>query len=118
MAYSIMRAHPDLYSGVVFMCPMCKISDGMLPPQWVIDLGRKISGPTGTASIIGFLPLSPARGNLKTLTYKLAHRRALYTRTPSVFSRNPRLATAREMLVRQLVIQTPPANPNSPSLTT
>lgn len=99
MAYTIMKEHPDVYTGVVFLCPMCKIADDMLPPQWVIDLGRKICGPTGTATLLGYQPLSPASGSLRMLTYRLAHKRAMYTRCPSVFCRNPRLATARELLV-------------------
>jgi hypothetical protein len=82
VAYSIIKAHPDLYSGVVFVCPMCKIADNMLPPQWIIDLFKKLAGPTGSTTLFGFLPISPARGDMKLLTFKLAHKRALFTRCP------------------------------------
>ena len=100
MAYTIMQKHPDLYAGVVFLCPMCKIADEMMPPQFVIDLCRKISGPTGTASLIGYLPMAPSKGDLQDLTFKLKDKQRVYMRHPAVFKRKPRFATAREMLVR------------------
>jgi hypothetical protein len=81
------------------MSPMCKISDDMLPAQWIVDMARKVAGPTGEATKIGFLPISPARGDLKQYSFKLAYRRALYTRAPTAFGRNPRMATARELIV-------------------
>jgi hypothetical protein len=99
VAYCIYNNMPDVFSGVNFMCPMCKISDDMLPAQWVIDMARKVAGPTGEATKIGFLPISPAKGDMRQYTFKLARRRALYTRVPTAFGRNPRLATARELIV-------------------
>lgn len=98
VAYSIIKAHPDVYSGVNFVAPMCKIVENMMPPQWIIELGRKIAGPTGSATAMGYLPLAPTKGDLKMLTFKLAHKRALCSRVPSIFARKPRLATARELL--------------------
>jgi alpha-beta hydrolase superfamily lysophospholipase len=98
VAYSIIKAHPDMYAGVNFVAPMCKIAAEMLPPEWIIDIGRKIAGPTGTASTIGYLPIAPAKGDLKMYTFKLAHKRALTTRVPSCYARKPRMATARELL--------------------
>lgn len=98
VAYTMIRDHPDVYAGVNFVAPMCKISEEMLPPQWVIDLCRKIAGPTGTATPIGFLPIAPAKGDLKMFTFKLPHMRALNSRVPSQFARKPRFATARELI--------------------
>jgi acylglycerol lipase len=99
VAYCIYNNMPDVFSGVNFMSPMCKISDDMLPAQWIVDMARKVAGPTGEATKIGFLPISPARGDLKQYSFKLAYRRALYTRAPTAFGRNPRMATARELIV-------------------
>ena len=98
VAYSIIRKNPDFYGGVNFVAPMCKISEDMMPPEFVVELGRKIAGPTGTAQGIGFLPIAPAKGDLKMFTFKLPHKRALNSRVPSVFARKPRFATARELL--------------------
>lgn len=105
IAYSIIKAHPDFYRGVNFVSPMCKIAQDMLPPQWVIDLGRKIAGPTGTTTTaIGHLPIAPSKGDLKMFTFKLPHKRALNSRCPSVYARKPRFATARELLNATKVI--------------
>jgi alpha-beta hydrolase superfamily lysophospholipase len=104
VAYRAYMSKPDLYSGVIFMAPMCKIADDLMPPRWLIEVGKVLAGPTGTASIIGALPISPAKNNLKMLSYKLAEKRALFTRVPTVFGRNPRLATARELLVSRLCL--------------
>jgi len=98
VAYTIIKAHPDVYAGVNFVAPMCKIAQGMMPPQWVIDLCRKLAGPTGKVTAIGYLPIAPSKGDLKMLTFKLAHKRALCSRAPSIFARKPRFATARELL--------------------
>lgn len=104
VAYTIIKEHPDVYAGVNFVAPMCKIAQNMMPPAWVIELGRKIAGPTGTSTSIGYLPIAPSKGDLKMLTFKLAHKRALCTRVPSIFARKPRLATARELLNATKVI--------------
>jgi len=98
VAYLMIKEHPDVYAGVDFLAPMCKIAQGMMPAKWVIDLGRKITGPTGTTTSLGFLPIAPSRGNLKMYTFKLAHKRAMHARVPSQYGRKPRFATARELL--------------------
>jgi alpha-beta hydrolase superfamily lysophospholipase len=98
VAFTIIQAHPDAYHGVNFVAPMCKISKDMIPPEWVISLARKITGPTGTASRIGYLPIAPSKADLKMSTFKLPHKRALNSRVPSVYARKPRLATGRELL--------------------
>jgi alpha-beta hydrolase superfamily lysophospholipase len=99
VAYSIVRDHPNTYAGVVFQCPMCKISDDMLPPNWVIQVFQAIMGPSGTVGTLGFLPVAPTKGNLAQLAFKLKHKMDLVSRSPANFRRNPRLATARELLV-------------------
>ena len=99
VAFCVYKQMPELYAGVNFICPMAKIADDMLPAQWVIDTVRKIAGPKGEASIFGFLPIAPAKGDLREFSFRLACKRALLTRIPTVFGRKPRIATARELIV-------------------
>jgi hypothetical protein len=82
------------------MCPMCKIADDMMPPEFVVSMFRKIAGPTGTATPIGYLPVAPSKGDLQKFAFKLDQKRHECIRHPAAFNRKPRLATAREMLVR------------------
>ena len=99
MSYSVYNAIPELFRGVVFLCPMCKISDNMLPPQPVIDVLKWLIGPSGpTASWLGYLPIAPARDSLENVTHRVPEKRHLASRSPLVFGRNPRLATARELI--------------------
>mmetsp|Transcript_29039 Transcript_29039/g.54557 ORF Transcript_29039/g.54557 Transcript_29039/m.54557 type:complete len:428 (-) Transcript_29039:502-1785(-) len=98
MAYTMIQKYPESYSGVVFLCPMCKIADDMMPPEFVVKLGRKLAGPTGTATLLGFLPIAPSKGDLIKFSFKLEEKRKVLTRQPAVFKRQPRMATAREML--------------------
>lgn len=98
IAYSIINANPDVYAGVNFLAPMCKIAEDMMPAKWVVELGRAIAGPKGTTTRLGFLPIAPSKGDLRMFTFKLAHKRALTSRVPSMFGRKPRFATARELL--------------------
>lgn len=97
-AFSTYKRNPSLFSGVVFVSPMCKISDEMLPPQWVIDLLYRVVGPKGTCSLLGRLPLAPSKGDLREFSFKLKWKRNIVTKSPTCFVRNPRLATARELL--------------------
>lgn len=97
-AFSTYQRNPSLFSGVVFVSPMCKISDNMLPPQWMIDLVYKILGPKGTCSLLGRLPIAPSKGDLREFSFRLKWKRNIVTRSPTCFARNPRLATARELL--------------------
>lgn len=100
VAFRVYEQLPYIFSGgVIFISPMCKISNAMLPPQWIIDLGTYLAGPTGTSDRLGYFPISPAKGDLKKLSFRLANKRKYITRVPSAFGRNPRLATARELLV-------------------
>lgn len=98
VAYSVQRLMPSLFRGVVFVCPMCKISEDMLPPQWVVDILSWMVGPSGTTSFLGYLPIAPAQSSLDEVAHKVPHKRDLLYRTPLCFGRNPRLATARELI--------------------
>jgi acylglycerol lipase len=97
-AFSTYQRNPSLFSGVVFVSPMCKISEDMLPPKWVIDLLYLILGPRGTCSLLGRLPIAPSKGDLREFSFRLKWKRNIVTKSPTCFVRNPRLATARELL--------------------
>ena len=98
VAFCAYQKSPSLFQGVVFSAPMCKISDEMLPPPIVIDVLRKIIGPSGTNTVLGYLPLSPTKGNFRDLSYKLKERRNIVMSAPTSFDRHLRLTTARELL--------------------
>lgn len=100
VAYTMIQKYPELFRGIVLMCPMCKIAPNMVPAPWIVSLFRKLAGPTGTATPIGCLPVAPSKGDLQKLAFKLDEKRLECARHPAVFKRKPRLATAREMLVR------------------
>jgi len=97
VAYCTYKRNPKLFRGVVFVCPMCKIGDDLLPPQWVIDLSRKLAGPKGTASVLGYLPIAPSQGVDIGLSVRPL-KQAMLTAFPLDYVRKPRLATARELL--------------------
>lgn len=88
----------NLFSGVVFVAPMCKISDALKPPQWIIDLFCKITGPVGSNGYIGFLPIAPVKSDMDNFTHRDVIMRDLCSATPFNLDRNPRLTTARELL--------------------
>lgn len=98
MAYSVYNRMPSLFKGVVFICPMCKIADDMLPPQWIIDVMKWLTGPRGSTSWLGYLPIAPAKNELKNLTHRDPAKCRAVSRCPTSFCRNPRLATARELV--------------------
>jgi acylglycerol lipase len=98
VSYSVYNRIPHVFRGVIFVCPMCKISDDMLPPGYVIDFLKWIIGPTGTTSLLGYLPIAPSRNNLSDVTHRVPEKAAMLSRCPTVFGRNPRLATARELI--------------------
>jgi acylglycerol lipase len=95
---------PSVFRGVVFCCPMCKISPDMLPAAWVVDALCWLIGPSssssgqGGASFLGAMPLAPARQNIGDVGHKIRDKADLIDRTPLSFCRNPRLATARELI--------------------
>jgi len=98
VAYCTYNRIPELFRGVVFVCPMCKISDDMLPPQYVIDFLTWILGPSGTTSVLGYLPIAPSKNDLGDLTHRVKEKGTMSSRCPLIFDRNPRLATARELI--------------------
>jgi caffeoylshikimate esterase len=98
VAFCVYQEKPDLFNGVVFCCPMCKISDSMLPPPIVINTLLKVIGPRGANTLLGYLPIAPTKGELRNLSYKLTARRDMVMSAPTGFARNPRLSTARELL--------------------
>lgn len=98
VAFSVHKRISHLIKGVVFVCPMCKISDDMLPPQWVIDILMWLIGPSGSTTLLGYLPIAPAKQSLGDVAHKVKAKKDLYARNPLSFGRNPRLATARELI--------------------
>ena len=99
VAYDLMSRHPTSYSGgVIFVCPMCKIVS--VPPRWVVQLLYAIIGAPGTVNSISIMPMAPQKGNLGELSFKVKEKMWLATSAVSSFGRKPRLATARELLVR------------------
>lgn len=90
--------HPEFFSGVVFIAPMCKLSDKMLPPDWVINLVQRLLGKSGDVNWLGELPVAPAKGDTASLSFKLKEKKRLYTMHPFIYGRKPRLDTARECL--------------------
>ncbi|GAX25256.1 hypothetical protein FisN_5Lh338 [Fistulifera solaris] len=98
VAYCTYKRIPHIFRGVVFVCPMCKISDDMLPPQWVVNTLIWLIGPSGSTSFLGYLPIAPAKQNVGEVANKLEEKRIVNGRAPLNYERNPRLATARELI--------------------
>lgn len=98
VAYCTYQRMAHLLRGVLLGFPMCKISDDMLPSQWVIDLLVWLIGPSGTAGWLGYLPIAPAQQSLDDVSQRDPLKRLMSSRDPLSFSRNPRLATARELI--------------------
>ena len=99
VAFLLQQKLPSFFRGVVFVCPMCKISEDMLPPQWVIDFLIWLIGPSGgSTNLLGYLPIAPAKQSLGDVAHKVKWKKDLYARNPLSFCRNPRLATARELI--------------------
>ena len=48
--------------------------------------------------MLGFLPIAPTRASVPDIAHKVKEKRVLYARNPLTFGRNPRLATARELI--------------------
>uniref|UniRef100_A0A7S1B464 Serine aminopeptidase S33 domain-containing protein n=2 Tax=Corethron hystrix TaxID=216773 RepID=A0A7S1B464_9STRA len=89
---------PNFWDGIIFVAPMCKISEEVKPPQWVIDLLLKIIGPSGSINFFGKLPLSPS-SDYDELIFKDKLVLQAFREVPTAYNRKPRLATARELLV-------------------
>ena len=112
VAFLVQQKLQDFFRGVVFVAPMCKISNDMLPPQWVIDtliwlIGSKGGGDdNNTTNLWGYLPIAPAQQSLGDVADKVQAKKDLYARNPLCFCRNPRLATARELIATTQEIST------------
>ena len=98
VAFLAYKKRPALFDGVVFVAPMCKISDALKPPQWIIDLLSKVTGPIGCNGFLGYLPIAPTRTDFDSLCNKDIIMKDLCKSTPFLDDRNPRLTTARELL--------------------
>jgi caffeoylshikimate esterase len=92
------KKRSSLFSGVIFVAPMCKISDALKPPAWVISLLSRLTGPIGSNGFLGYLPITPTRVDLDSLCNKDVIMKDLCKSTPFLDDRNPRLTTARELL--------------------
>ena len=97
IAYCTYNRIPSTFKGVVFVCPMCKISDDMLPPHYVIDFLKWMLGPSGTTSFLGYLPIAPSK-DLADWTHRIRDKGLVIWRCPLIYDRHPRLATARELI--------------------
>jgi len=98
VAYLCYNLSPNLFSGVVFISPMLKISDEMKPPQIVTDILLACIGEPGTESLLGNLPVAPT-ADINNLIFKEPQVTNFAMNHPLTFRRNPRLATSRELLV-------------------
>jgi len=99
ICYQNYNRNPSRWNGIVFVAPMCKVSDNMLPPDWVINLLLRLMGPAGTETILGYLPLTPSKGDISLLSHRLDEKRQMAITVPFVYGRVPRLNTAREILL-------------------
>jgi alpha-beta hydrolase superfamily lysophospholipase len=82
--------------GVILVCPMCKISDEMMPSPIVIDCFKRL---LEVCPWFGYLPIVPTKNdNLKHRQYKRQQQYNIASLSPLNYSRNPRLSTARELL--------------------
>lgn len=98
IAYMVHGRIGHLFRGVVFGCPMCKISETMLPPKWVIKLLRHLVDPNSMASFVRSWPIAPSNNNLANLTFRLAEKKFMILRCPLIYGRRPRLVTAYNLL--------------------
>lgn len=99
VAYYVYNRMPSLFRGVVFVCPMCKISDDMLPHPLLIRFLKWLVGPSGGAATFwGHLPIAPSKNNLSNMTHRIEEKRIQSALPPLGFHRSPRLATARELM--------------------
>ncbi|KAL7520644.1 hypothetical protein ACHAWX_005361 [Stephanocyclus meneghinianus] len=97
--FDLMNRNRSSYEGVIFVCPMCKVLN--TPPGWVVNIFEYIVGAPGSVNSFSVMPIAPSKGDLSFLSFKDKNKRALATSVPTAYCRKPRLATARELLVRQ-----------------
>lgn len=104
ISYYTYQRNPKLWSGIVFVAPMLKVSDEILPPPWVVKLFQALVGNPGSYSRIGWLPIAPS-ANITRKAFKLSEKRLAICNFPCFYGRQPRLATAREILNVTLYIE-------------
>mmetsp|Transcript_9908 Transcript_9908/g.14309 ORF Transcript_9908/g.14309 Transcript_9908/m.14309 type:complete len:390 (-) Transcript_9908:94-1263(-) len=98
VAFDVYSRLSSMISGVILVSPMAKISEEMMPNPIVVKALLWILGSQGAERLIGMLPLAPSN-DLSSLAYRLEHKRQLAYCTPIIYSRKPRLATARELVL-------------------
>ena len=95
VAYDVFHRIPQLFRGVLFVCPMCKISDDMLPSPIIIDCFKRL---IEIFPWIGYLPIAPSKKSINQVTYKCPKKLQLASLSPFNYHRKPRLCTARELI--------------------
>jgi len=101
VCYYTYNRNPKLWNGVVFLSPMLKVSDELLPPVWVVNAFKKICGRPGSYSCIGWLPIAPT-ASVDKKSFHLPEKRLRVLNFPCFYGRQPRLVTARELLVSNI----------------
>jgi alpha-beta hydrolase superfamily lysophospholipase len=96
VAFDVMSRNRSEYEGVLFVCPMVKVS--IAPPKIVVDSLRALLGEPGTVNAFSMLPLAPSKGNIPDLSFKNKEKMRLAISAPTSYGRKPRLGTAREIL--------------------
>jgi len=115
VAFDVYSRVPSMISGVVLIAPMAKISDEMLPNPVALKFLQWMLGNQGAERLIGLLPLAPSK-DLSSLAYRLEHKRQLAYCNPINYSRKPRLATARELVLTTQRISSSLKNFDAPFL--
>ena len=96
--FTIYNKKPQLWKGVVFHSPLCKIKEEMLPSPLVVKIFMAIVGEKGT-NAFSTLPIAPSKKSLLDDVFKSEEKRILAKDTPLYYGdRKPRLASARELL--------------------
>jgi len=98
VSFTIYNRKPQLWKGVVFHSPLCKIKEEMLPSPLVVKIFMAIVGEKGT-NAFSRLPIAPSKKSLLDDVFKCEKKRELAKETPLFYGdRKPRLASARELL--------------------
>jgi len=98
VAFDVYSRIPSMYSGVVLISPMVKISEEMMPNPIIVRALQWFLGSQGTERLIGVLPFAPS-SDVSSLAYRLEDKRLLAHSIPIIYSRKPRLTTARELVL-------------------
>eukprot|EP00984_Skeletonema_dohrnii_P038445 scaffold41685_cov161-Skeletonema_dohrnii-CCMP3373.AAC.1 len=96
VAFDVMSRNREEYEGVIFVCPMVKIS--IAPPKIVVNTLRALLGEPGTVNAFSMLPVAPSKGNIPHLSFGNKEKMKLAVSAPTAYGRKPRLGTAREIL--------------------